>query len=278
MPKHHDLGYGPFTPDKSKAFHTILRMQINIARAVIRKYARYTPLPYTYIDLTAGPGYSDPQHTIPGSPLIFLRLATQEIPIGTSTEKNMPPVPFEAHLFEKDPEFATNLQKETAPYKQSPHCRTLTIHNADYTDPASGACTLWRTPQKYRYGLIYIDPSGDIPNFETLACLAHKMPRAEILLHIPAVTIKRRSRAYNISERLTDLMGKIPKKHWLIRDTRRGDKHQWTFLMGTNADDLFRDLKNENFYSINSKEGKQILERLNYTRQELRELRQPRLF
>ena len=108
-------------------------------------------------------------------------------------------------------------------------------------------------------------------------CLAKKFPRAEILIHIAAAIVKRRSQAHNIPERLVHLIEKIPKTHWLIREARRGDKHQWTFLMGTGVSRLFRGLKKERFHPIDSSEGQRILEQLNYTRRELFERRQPRL-
>ena len=172
MPKQRDLGYGQFTPDKAKAFRSILQMQMIIARAVIQKNSqRYTPLPYLYVDLTAGPGYSDPRLHIEGSPIIFLKAANSPLPIGRSKEKFQSPVPFEAHFFEKDAEFASQLEDKVSPFQASQYCQSLSIHHADYTDPDTGACSLWRTPQEYRYGLIYVDPSGDLPDFDTLACL-----------------------------------------------------------------------------------------------------------
>ena len=279
MPKHRDLGYGQFTFDKAEAFQTILRMQMVIARAVIQKYSpKYTPLPYLYLDLTAGPGYSEPRRQIKGSPLIFLEQASRPLPVGRSEDKFMPPVPFEAHFFEKDAEFAAQLEHNIVPFRAASHCHGLTVYHADYTDPTVGVCSLWPAPQKYRYGLVYIDPSGDLPDFATLACLAEKFPRVEILIHIAATIVKRRSQAHNIPERLADLIGKIPKPHWLIRKARRGDKHQWTFLMGTGIDRLFRGLKREEFHPIDSPEGQRILEQLNYTQQELFDRRQRRLF
>ena len=278
MPKHRDLGYGRFTADKAQAFRAILQMQMIIARAVIQKISlKYTPLPYLYLDLTAGPGYSDPHRRIKGSPLIFLELANQPLPIGRSKDKFKAPVPFEAYFFEKDAAFAAQLETEIAPFQASSYCQGLTVHCADYTDPTTGACRLWTTPQKYRYGLIYVDPSGDLPDFDTLACLAERFPRVEILIHIAAAIVKRRSQAHNIPERLVDLIGKIPKPHWLIRKARRGDKHQWTFLMGTGDNELFKGLKREQFHPVDSPEGRRILEQLNYTQQELFERRQPRL-
>lgn len=280
MPKHRDLGYGQFTPDKAEAFRAILQMQMIIARAVIQKYQKqkYSSLPYLYLDLTAGPGYSDFNKQIKGSPLIFLELANQPLRIGKSKDKFLRPVPYEAHFFEKDAEFAARLENEIASFRTLHDCQGLTVHCADYTDSATGVCAIWSVPQKYRYGLIYVDPSGNLPDFGIFACLAKKFPRVEILIHISATVVKRRAQAHDIPERLADLIEKIPKTHWLIREHRQGDKHQWTFLMGTGDKKLFKGLKKMQFYSIDSPEGQRILERLNYTRREIFERYQPKLF
>ncbi len=283
MPKYKDLGYGPFTPDKVSAFRSILQMHQVIARAVINRTK--ATLPYLYLDLTAGPGYADPQQNLPGSPLIFLQLATQSLRIGRS-DKFMKPVPFEAHFFEYDREFAESLKARVQPYRKSPYCTGIKVHSADYTDPTKGVLALISEfgYQPYRYGLVYIDPSGNLPDFDVLAQIAEHLPRVEVLLHIPAAIIKRlRNREdHEHNEYLTDLLEKIPKSLWLVRDVKPGDKHQWTFLMGTNArasngDELFRGLTQERFFPISDKRGREILEYLNLTKKEWKTQKHPRL-
>ncbi len=283
MPKIDDLGFGPFTSDKVSAFRSILQMHMAITRAVWHKQAKKSgvhPPPYLYIDLTAGPGYAHPHQPerFPGSPVIFLQLATSPIPIGRSKEKFYAPIPFEAHLFEKNPDFAHRLQQRLEPISASVSA-SIRIYTADYTDPKHGVLPLvrtWNVPHQ-RYGLIYVDPSGNIPDIPTLTQLAQMLPRVEILLHIAATTLKRRARAHNISQRLADLTVRIDKTHWLIRDIHPSDKHQWTFLLGTNANNLFHDLKGQRFYRLSSKKGQRILSRLTYTKREREHQNQLRL-
>jgi len=288
MPKVNDLGYGPFTYDKIKAFRSILKMHMAIARSVwykLRRKNNKEPLPYLYLDLTAGPGYANPEHPeeMPGSPIIFLVLATSPLPKGRST-KSVSPIPFEAHFFEKDPSFAEQLRERVNKYRQQPWCENLSVHAVDYTDSQQGLPALLKNwgVQHYRFGLIYVDHSGDLPDFDVLARAVKNFPQMEILLHISATVIKRRSRAHNIPERLMDLVGKIPKREWLIRDTKPGDKFQWTFLMGTDARDsqgksLFRGLKKERFYQLSTEEGQSVLKRLTYTQDELARIEDPPL-
>ena len=279
MPKQRDLGYGPFTRDKVKAFTSILQMHMAIARAVWHRYRYRSPSPYLYLDLTAGPGFANPEQpnasVTLGSPLVFLELATKPLPMGHSKERFVDPIPFESHFFEKDPEYATELQKRIMSYQQSPLCQHMEIHQVDYAHPNYGLPALLKDwgVQEYRYGLLYVDPSGDLPDFDILAQAARALPRVEILIHISATVIKRRSRAHNIPERLMDLLNKIPKGQWLIRDTLPGDNFQWTFLMGTSAHDrhgepLFRGLKGERFFHLDTPEGQRVLERLTYTKAE----------
>jgi len=287
MPKHRDLGFGTYTPDKAQTFRAILSMHMVITRAVLEKARSrgFHTAPYLYLDLTAGPGFSNPEKTILGSPLIFLDLATRPLHKGRS-EETFPPVPFEAHFFEKDVVFANELKSNITDYlnalTQSPIDFEYYLHPIDYADQNQGVLAMLQQwgYQKYRYGLVYIDPSGNIPDFELLARIPDLLPRIEILLHIAATPIKRRAQAHN-AERLEDFLNKFPKDYWLIRDPLQGDNYQWTFLMGSSAVNpkkntpLFRGLKSQKFYPLNSPKGQKIFEKLHYTQRELSKLRQP---
>jgi hypothetical protein len=72
-----------------------------------------------------------------------------------------------------------------------------------------------------------------------------------------------------------DYIKSIDKKCWIVRKPET--QWQWTFLIGSNWV-KFPEWKKERFYNLESKEGKEIMERVMYTEEEQFELRQPRMF
>jgi hypothetical protein len=69
-------------------------------------------------------------------------------------------------------------------------------------------------------------------------------------------------------------MADVGKQHWLVRKPSK-NQHKWTFLLGSNYP--FKDYKKIGFIRLETDEGAEIFESLNYTEQERRDRRQPRL-
>jgi hypothetical protein len=125
------------------------------------------------------------------------------------------------------------------------------------------------------FGLIFVDPSGDLPDFECLKYIAEMRPKMEILIYIASTNVKR---TFQFTEkRLADYIESVGKSNWLIRKPISWDKFKWTFLLGSNTS-LFKDYKSIGFYRLESHQGQRILEKLNLTEKEQIESKQYKMF
>lgn len=262
MPIENGVGYGEFTGVKIEHLSKILAMHIAITQAVIKKHASYYEPEYRYVDLTAGKG-STPDGNM-GSPIVFLE--------KTSGEKFE--IPFRADLIERESVNIEELKKsvQAHPMGTSQQGR-VHFHQGEYENVIP---QLFRSKKDFELGLVYVDPSGDLPNFKSLAHISEMRPRMELLLYISATNVKRQFQ--QTQKFLSDFLIETGKQNWLIRKPVKGDSHQWTFLLGSNSD-LFKPYRSiqSYFYLLNSPEGQQVFEKMNLSQEQRFEQKQPRL-
>ncbi len=257
--KKNDVGVSEYTDLKQQIFRELLKMHIRIVKGILSRN-EWPDQRYWYIDLTAGPGKYD-GHV--GSPVIF------------HEEIEKAGMPYSAILFEREQKFHESLGKYFEEMKNSGQVTgEVEIVHKPYQEGKKD--TNFKRP---RYGLVYIDPSGDMPDFDYLGDISRYKANQymDFLINISATNVKRirKSPDTDFSENLMELLGKLDKKHWLVREPYA--KHQWTMLIGTNWD-AFPKFKGRRFFRTNEPDGRDILQRLSMTTSEYEEAYQLTLF
>ncbi len=249
MPKEDGVGYGELTPYKIEHLGDILAMHLAVTSAVVLKnHKKYNyKKSYRYVDLTSGKGFS-PDRKILGSPLVFLRNAESKLQI-----------PYRADFIEKIEknfiELKSNVANEIAKNKWgNPNVH---FHFGKYQTLAR---SLLANRNLKEFGLIFVDPSGNAPDFDAIKNICALRPKMEILIYVSSTSIKRIHQHTN--KLLSDYMQDIGKKYWLVRKPISWDQNKWTFLMGSNSD-IFKDYKKINFLRLDSPEAQVFFPKLN---------------
>lgn len=253
MPVIQAVGQSDVTPGKQDGLGKLLAQHLATCKRIMAKY-RWCHQVYHYIDMNAGCGWNEHIDCV-GSPLVFLEMAGRA------------EIPYRAWFIELEPSNALYLQSR-APASAAQY-EIRIGDNKEHLPEIVG-----RIP-KQSLGMIYTDPNG-LPDFDLLAAVS-RLPGCEkmdVLIRYTACAHKRNLRVK--PERLVECLGRINKKHWMVREIERGDRWQWTFLLGMNWCGM-KDWKRAGFYWAHSDDGQTILERLNYTNSELAERRQPQL-
>lgn len=247
MPVTNGVGHSGISLIKQDRLRSFLAQQMNVVLNVWAKY-RWANPPYYFVDLNAGPGVI-PGSNLNGSPLVFLQTAET---VG---------IEHFGYFIEREPEnvrtLAGRIGLESERHKILCGDNKGIIFGGEIDVPRNA------------FGLFYHDPNG-IPDFELLAECA-RQPRADILVRLTAAGMKRNGR------RIYDELKLIAKKHWMVQELAYGDRWQWTFLFGSNTNRI-NEWRSQGWHYTDNLRGRLILQKLNYTNEELDEMWQPDLF
>lgn len=264
MPVKDGAGYSELTDSKQEMFRRILIAHMSTSRAVMLKNPVRADQRYWYFDLYAGWG-KHPDGSI-GSPAIFIDVLDHH------------GIDCEAHLFEQHKKAVPLLTEFCSSEPR------LTMHAADNRQFAAlipEPCdSLWR------FGLLYIDPNGSplLTRHMKPFVQSARWSRIDLLLHVPAGTMKRSHGAHSDKGHLPldDYIEQLNKRYWIINNQGGSHGAQWTFLLGTNWEKL-DDFRRLGFVRVDSPEGRMIINALsdpayNATLPDLRRIPAPSLF
>jgi three-Cys-motif partner protein len=243
------VGISGHTFEKLNTFQSIVKTHLAIANRVIQKH-HYYDRSYWYIDITAGPGRYE---GFDGSPLVFLKEAIQQ-----------PGILFNVVLIEINNDNFDVLLRATDVFREYSNIN-LFMERGDHRELLK---KYYGVIGPKRIGLIYCDPTGNIPDFDLLSetSIIRLFTSTDFLVYMSAANAKRvaLSPLCKESRRLSDFLETINKDWWQLREPI--GRHQWTFLFGSNY--RFPEFRTIKFHSRDSKEGRGIWETLCTTSKE----------
>jgi len=262
VPIENGAGHSEYTVTKQRDFEHVLDTILGVARSPRCMGQAWAHKEFVYIDLNAGPGVVG---GIEGSPLIFTRRA---LDLG---------IPFRAFFFESKSENVHRLSDALADLCESRGVSTdrLQIVPGDHnsTVPWFVETHLASLPRDWVYGLAYGDGNGrDDSPFGPLATIAQRFPRIDHLVNVNTAIYKRVRGAHPDARFLLDDLAGIDKKHRLIR--KPIGEWQWSMVLMSNWGRVpeFREL---GFRRLDSEEGRDIFERVNYSKRERDDIARP---
>lgn len=247
------------TEQKEQDFRGLLRIHVTACRGILSRQRR--PQPYLFMDLHGGPGdllYRG--HAFPGSPLIAL----EEL-CGAG-------LLYETWHWERNQKTATDLRHAIT---KADDQRAATVLPMAFERGLPD----WleqQGRQPWRHGLVYSDPIGDPIPVDALNAVALQFPKVDLLAYVSATNQYKRANAAGVGHgrRLSEDVQAIKKECALIRTAHRAE--QYTFVLWSNWVD-FPIWSKRGFHRLDSPTGREILEVLDWTKQELRERRNSQL-
>lgn len=258
MPIINGYGHGPFTQKKLLDFDGLMRDYLKIVKAIQNKYKNkhWADNKFHYLDMNAGPGIIAGLEPYVldgslGSPFAFIKYA------------ELYQLNYQADMIEHNKSSYEILINNLADSGLLNNC------NAWHDDHHLIVKQVTPGTVKWKWGLAYHDPNNGQVNFEILKYLSVCRPTYDILINMPGALFKRSPSHYNDEILLSDHMDKMNKELWFIKDLLLGDKHQWTFLLGTNMRDM-KEYTDIGLLHVHKPKGKRIFERVNWSKGQLK--------
>lgn len=229
-----------YTPKKQEDFKNILSLHMKVCSKIFDN-PQIVNRTYYYLDVFAGPGKYN--SCSDGSPLIFKNLIERY------------DLDYRADFFELDIDSAEILKE-----------RLGLVGNVSQGNSQNLIKKVHKSDTQY--GMAYLDPFGEglyEMSFNIMDFLACALPKVDIVLSIACTSIKRARGAGFTDEYIINMLNRIPKKHWIIRELY--GKWHWTFLIGTNWPN-WAEWANKGFYNLNSEDGREILRIANFSKKE----------
>ena len=256
------VGCNRFSYAKWEKLGYFMKVHAKAVNSVVHRFDWAFPA-YVYIDLFAGPGiYTTSENRLfdgdcEGSPIVAAR-ALKGI---------------EHRLFLNDHDVDVAARLTNSLNFEGIYCNLSVMDQADYVDLITSI--KWRRASfpggKKVYGLVFVDPNGCPPWDECEKLGACKQyDRLDLLIHVNATAHKRLFHHSWMGEnmRLEERLRRIGKKHIFLWVPEGGNQWQFSLAFCTNWKE-FPEFKRKGFYSIDSTEGRELLDRLQYTREEL---------
>lgn len=254
------MGNGRWTQSKHAYFSQILAFQTSLSRQIADK-ERHWKTGYAYIELNAGSGFKVGEPNYRGTPLRAVEVVRTHFPDARFM------------ICENDPGRYTlltaALRAEVA--ERGERMDGISVRCEDFECVVPNWLSAIPRPT---LGMILHDPNG-APEFEALRRMS-KQPaafRMEFVLHVNATAIKWNRRLGHAVGGLIEGLRQIEKEYWIVREPV--GPWQLSLVIGTN---WFPEWKREGYHSIESREGMEILTRLHFTKAELQDQRQMRLW
>ena len=277
MPFAGTAGYSENTPIKQEHFTTIMRTVCGVVKGIIRRGGDAVLPHFVYIDLNAGPGWY-------GSPTLFGTgyHGSPIIALNAARYRNLSLV---AYCMEHDHPTANALYTHLTSIMglqsiRDPQIPPVVLMSADGLSvvklwPFDSMLATQHIIDEIRqmkvaheaqmvYGLVYSDTNGgDVP-FDELARYSQAFRQVDLLIHLSATHRKRVNGRYGTRLPIVEALALVDKRYWIVRKPAR--REQWTFVLGTNWHS-FPDFSRHGFVTIDSPEGRAILNTISYRRE-----------
>lgn len=243
------------TEDKVRGFMSVFKQNIAAVKGITSRST--WPVMYFHFDLHGGSGWNEEVDVI-GSPVLFAQLA------------NIQGIRYVMHAAELDSHRAKSLGRML---RCDSSCFVRHGDNCDLVAEIPYIIRSHGEKPEYAYGTIVIDPnnpSGGVP-YEGLSELFAECKRLDVIFNFPAGAMKRLRTSLSTTGgfsrivRHPDMRQEWSKKYGQIR--RPLTEHQFTLLVFRNTpwNDGHRAI---GLYDIDSREGRQLLERAALTESE----------